>query len=520
MFETDPFPGKPKILFIGHPSSSHTVSWIDLLKGQEFNIRLFGLPTGLPPDDWSVRTYVTIDDLPYDLDVNTRLWFYPRPQEKQEVRQYALTLEAIRQNLDKQINLSREVVKATLNLEFDQLKSELIQTMEDYLQQNREQSLYYQSKVAIKRIKRLLSPSKSSNSSVSKIIEDVQVGTGEPGFPPIENSLEELIPPQPVVQYSTRFPTIEDWLADIIREWQPDIIHTLGLDPAGYFYHKVRREYKLAGIGKWMLQLRGGSDLTLTRFDPDVVEQIRNALNDCDQIISDNLVNFQYARELYISEDKFAPISPVPGTGGIDINQIVKTIVLPPSKRRDILWPKAYDSPWSLASPVLEAIKLSWEKIQPCQIHMLAVSPETRMWIQALPGNILERCFLYDRIDRSKALQLMTSARVMLAPSLVDGVPNTMYEAMAAGALPIVSPLETIIPVVKPEVNVLFARNLYPEEIASMIIRAMNDDILVDAVANQNLSLVRSIADHEKISERVVDFYQSIASPVSKKINL
>ena len=38
----------------------------------------------------------------------------------------------------------------------------------------------------------------------------------------------------------------------------------------------------------------------------------------------------------------------------------------------------------------------------------------------------------------------MTRARVMLAPSLVDGTPNSMFEAMASGALPIVSPLETI----------------------------------------------------------------------------
>jgi glycosyltransferase involved in cell wall biosynthesis len=99
----------------------------------------------------------------------------------------------------------------------------------------------------------------------------------------------------------------------------------------------------------------------------------------------------------------------------------------------------------------------------------------------------------------------------MLAPSLVDGVPNSLYEAMAAGALPIVSPLETIQHVVENERNVLFARNLYPNEIAAALQRAMSDDRLVDRVAEQNLSLVRRIANRREIRKNVISFYQEVA---------
>ena len=31
------------------------------------------------------------------------------------------------------------------------------------------------------------------------------------------------------------------WLARIIKRWQPDIVHTLGLDPAGEFYFSAGR---------------------------------------------------------------------------------------------------------------------------------------------------------------------------------------------------------------------------------------------------------------------------------------
>jgi glycosyltransferase involved in cell wall biosynthesis len=99
---------------------------------------------------------------------------------------------------------------------------------------------------------------------------------------------------------------------------------------------------------------------------------------------------------------------------------------------------------------------------------------------------------------------------VLLIPSLVDGIPNSLYEAMAMGVLPIVSPLETICSLVKNEENVLFARNLYPQEIASALTLAMTDDALVERVAENNLKLVRKAADRMVIGKRVLDFYEHL----------
>ena len=112
----------------------------------------------------------------------------------------------------------------------------------------------------------------------------------------------------------------------------------------------------------------------------------------------------------------------------------------------------------------------------------------------------------------------MTTARVMLAPALTDGVPNSMYEAMACGAFPIVSPLETIFPVAKHEENVLFARNLYPHEIAEALTRAMTDDALVESAAQKNIELVSRVAGRDQIRPRVIEFYEKLAATeVSRK---
>jgi len=305
---------------------------------------------------------------------------------------------------------------------------------------------------------------------------------------------------------------MERWLAEVIREWRPDIVHTLGLDAAGEFFFGVRRRFRLEGIGKWVLQIRGGSDIALARLDPQRGPEIAEVLRACDRLLCDNPENYRILREMGVRDEQFAETGPVPGTGGVDVDTIAARWQGEPSRRRVILWPKVYESPWAKVLPVFEALRLAWERIQPCEVEMLALNQEARMWYFALPAHMRERCRTHERIPRARVLELMTVARVMLAPSLVDGVPNSLYEAMAAGAFPIVSPLDTVRHLVEDGRNVLFARNLYPGEIADALVRAMTDDALVDSAAQENLALVRRVADRAEVRPRVVAFYERLAA--------
>lgn len=77
VFETDPYPGRPKVLFIGFPESSHTHSWIGLLDGCEINARLFALPSAEPPGDWPIKTYITRSGAPRFDDATRKTVFPP-----------------------------------------------------------------------------------------------------------------------------------------------------------------------------------------------------------------------------------------------------------------------------------------------------------------------------------------------------------------------------------------------------------------------------------------------------------
>jgi len=402
-FDDDPYPGGPRILFVGHSDSSHTHAWVDLLKGAPFNVRVFALPDGIPPDDWPVRTYVT----------------------------------------------------ATTTAQLDPLTRERLYAAD-----------------------------------------------------PVRR-----YPKKGYARFILRGPTLEErWLARLIRDWRPHVIHTLGLDPASAFYYGVRHTFDLQSIGRWVLHIWGGADLMPTRFDADAANRASAIMSECDQLLDDNEQGFNIARRLGVHADQLATIGIVPGTGGVEVDTIRELWNGPPSSRRVIVWPKAYECPWSKSLPVLEALTLCWDRIAPCDLYMLAVQPETRMWFHSLPERIKQHCHIAERIPRNEVLSLMARARVMLAPSLVDGTPNTLLEAMAAGALPIVSPLETIRSIVCDGEHVLFARNLYPDDIARALERAMCDDALVDRAAEANQLVVRRLADREVIGPRVRDWYMQLAS--------
>lgn len=411
-FETDDYPGGPRVMFVGWAESSHTHSWIDLLQQSGINARLFALPSAVPPDSWQVRTYVTIAA--------------PTPIDS-----------AYRKTL-----------------------------------------------------------------------------TSAPTAPPPRRSLFSRIRPAPTAPAVT----IERLLADAIMQWKPDVVHTLGLDAATYLLERTRQLHpEIVGIGRWVVQVRGGPDLALHQYDPVHRPIIESIFAQCDHLIADNPINYEDAVKLGLAAEKTCSpgLGVVSGPGGIDVQGLRSRWSLLPSQRpRTILWPKTYETISSKALPVFEAIRIAWDRIAPVTFEMLwLVQSDVRIWFEkSMPDHIKASCNLYGRLDREQVLAMLPSARVMLAPSLTDGIPNSMMEAMALGAFPIVSPLDTITPVVKNEENVLFARNLYPEEIADALVRAMQDNALVDRAAANNVIRVDKLANRDRVRIAVIDYYKQLTA--------
>lgn len=303
-------------------------------------------------------------------------------------------------------------------------------------------------------------------------------------------------------------------LKKIINTWKPHVLHTLGFDPASYILLSIRDQLTWKHA-QWVAQARGGPDLYLFRFRNDLRPLMERVIKTCDRFIADNQWNYDFASSLGLKEEQKTAFGIVSGTGGMDIERFGKGADTPPSQRNRLIYmPKCYDNMAVRGHSALEGLRLAWPHIQPCRVKCSWITQaEFRPWVRACLGeDILQHCILHEKVlPKEESIQAMREARVLYAPSVLDGIPNSMLEAMACGAFPIVSPLEGVAGVVEQEKNVLFARNLYPEELAEALIRAMNDDELVDKAAERNRTLVKELADRNRVKSIAKQFYPELA---------
>ena len=299
-------------------------------------------------------------------------------------------------------------------------------------------------------------------------------------------------------------------LARLIRSFKPDVVHCFGATDGGlYALDALERLGSSLGGPRLVVQARGGPDLVDGCLDPVLRPQLETLYARCDLAICDNQPNYRRVATLDCPQTRQF-CRPVPGTGGFDVTD---DTMIPPSKRERLLYiPKAYEYYQSKLLPCLVALCSLRDDLGDTTIIATAVNDEARAAIRRLPDDIRNRISCYPRVPRKQALKFMRQARAVLAPSVLDGVPNVLYEAMAHGAVPIVSPLDEILEAGIGEGNALFARNLYPTEIAERIKTALFDDAKVDEISTANHMLVHELAGRAQIKRDVIEAYRKLAT--------
>lgn len=295
----------------------------------------------------------------------------------------------------------------------------------------------------------------------------------------------------------------------VLQKFKPHIVHTLGIFPASAFFLRALTLSDIDRKPVWIVQARGGPDIALNRKNPVLAKEIRAILNHCDYFIADNHQNYSYAMEMGLEPEKLSATGPVPGTGGIDPT-LFEGVPLPSQKERLVLWPKAYNCIQSDGLVVLEALRLALPHIGKFRLIATAATPEVEYWFNDFLGSYGAQVEIYGRLPREELLEIYRSARVLLAPSLSDGVPNSMYEAMASHTVPILSPLDTLLPLFENKVHTIYAPNLDARAIADALIIAMNDDVLADSIATTNRERLPSLAERSVVRDRVVGMYRDL----------
>jgi glycosyltransferase involved in cell wall biosynthesis len=135
----------------------------------------------------------------------------------------------------------------------------------------------------------------------------------------------------------------------------------------------------------------------------------------------------------------------------------------------------------------------------------LAGDSQAEGWVRRLGIGAQTR--LWPRLDRAQMWALLRRADLFVSPSVHDGTPNSLLEAMACGCFPVVGRVESLAEWIRDGVNGFLVDATSPAALADGMIAALEDPGLRAAAAKQNARIVAERAEHGRCMAMAQAFY-------------
>lgn len=302
--------------------------------------------------------------------------------------------------------------------------------------------------------------------------------------------------------YQTRY-------RSLANEIKPDLVHALRIPFEGMLAATTPAGIPLV-VSTW------GNDLTLHARGSFLMAFLtRRALHRADGLITDTQRDIRLGHAWGFSAEK--PTLVVPGSGGIRVNELGTDSGSDrlPEQLPDgpiIVNPRG-QRPGSLRQDIFfQAIPLVLEKI-PQAVFVcpsLQGDIESEGWVEKL--GIRSRTKLWPRLNQAQVWKLFQKSQVFVSPSIHDGTPNSLLEAMAYGCFPVVGNTESMIEWVQAGVNGLLVDATKPLSIAQAIVDAINQPALRKEAAKLNATLIAERAAYAPNMARVEEFYRNVSA--------
>lgn len=302
--------------------------------------------------------------------------------------------------------------------------------------------------------------------------------------------------------------TAAEKLLEIIKEVQPDLVHSLEMQSQSYHLSKVKKKIDFNwAYSSW------GSDLFLYKDHPYHAKKIRRVLKAIDYAFVDNSRDKDYLEKLSLKME----IMPIfPGGGGYKLN-MYETYIKPISERNLILI-KGYDHWAGRALKVLSAVEKVVDMLRDHKIYVYSAHHKVIDRIAYLNRKFnlqIEYSSRFDQISQSELLEKFGNAKIAIGNSISDGIPNTLLEAMLLGAFPIQSnPGRVTEDYIEHGVNGLLIddpENV--EEIGDKIVLALQDKELLRKAFDINKEKVAAL-EYSNIQKKLLKVYSKIENDV------
>ena len=297
-------------------------------------------------------------------------------------------------------------------------------------------------------------------------------------------------------------------LARLIRNLQPDVIHSFELQTESYGLLPVAE--MLGGtLGAPWIVTTWGSDIFFFQHFPEHLERIKKVLGTCEYLIPDCKRDVALARQYgFIGE---VPLI-LPGSGAYRVDEMRKHVATGPASTRRLVLVKGYEGWAGRALEALEALELIAARAVDYDVVVYGASPVVEKRVASLRKQGTARIRSVSKMPHREMLRMFGRARVSIGVNATDGVPNSMLEAMTMGSFPVQSDTDATSEWITDGENGLLVSPGDIKGIAAAIERALVDDALVDQAAALNHALIRARLDIEVVLPKVIDMYTEVAS--------
>jgi len=298
-------------------------------------------------------------------------------------------------------------------------------------------------------------------------------------------------------------------LASVIRRVQPDLIHSMEFQHAGYLVQATKEIYG-PGFPPW-LATNWGSDIFLFGRQPEHAARIREVLASIDLYSCECHRDVTLAREFGYAGHALPVLT---NTGGFDMAEVDRLrSPLPPSQRK-LLMIKGYHHFAGRAMTALAVLERYAARLKDYEIVLYSVSAEPRQRALALKDQGILNIRVIDWATHEDILANFGRARLYMAISLSDAISTSVLESMAMGAFPI-------------QTNTACCEEWFTdgesgfaippddfEFICDRFERALSDDALVDRAAEMNYRTIKARLDLDVLKPRVEVFYDEAFATV------
>ncbi len=293
----------------------------------------------------------------------------------------------------------------------------------------------------------------------------------------------------------------------VIRFYRPDVVHCLGINPESHIYLRSLRGISPKRRPPWALT-SWSADVYWDRYKADCLAHLREAFETLGWFLADCRRDLRIAVELGLPSSKLLIQDAVPGVGHVEPEEQERQAANGPLT---ILVPKAYDGVYHKPHPMLEALSRLRRRGFEFQAQIIGAQEDVRIWWRLRDPESEAAAKFYSSLPRDEYLAMVRKADILLAPSLTDGTPNALLEAMSTGAFPVFSGHESIREWIQDGVNGMLVDPVDCASIEQKLAAVFENRALIGAAAERNRAIVRDRLSKEHIQELLVQGYETLA---------